>query len=104
MQSVVAHPSPFGEPWEFAFARYAATEVSGCLRNRDVVAALAERQCAFEAGRPSADDQDAILRTPGGDVFRVPAATRFLHHRRVLRAADRYVRILARYAYIAADA
>ncbi len=101
---VVEHTDPRRQPRQARLAGDTSTERVGGLGEHHLVAALAERLRGLETGRARADDEHLGVRRPRPHPLRMPAATPFLAHRRVLGAADRRMQRIAGDADVAADA
>ena len=100
----VAHPCPLGQTGQARLAANTAAEFAAGFAQVHFVAALAQRARGFQAGRTGADDQHLGGRLARCNALRMPALAPLLAHGRVLRAADRCHRVVARDADVAAYA
>ncbi len=102
--AIVGDADPGGEPGQPRLAQHSASELASRLGEDDLVAPLAERHRCLEPRRASADDEHPRVRSRGAKSLGMPAAPPLLAHRRILGAADRRHRPVARDADVAADA
>ena len=103
-KAVVAHPPPGRQPRQGRLAGHPPPHHSIRLGQGHAVPPPPQRHRGLQPGRAAADDQHRVIRTAVGHHLGVPKVAAFLHHRRVLRAADRDECVLAAQADIAADA
>ena len=94
--AVVEHPDPRGQARQPRLARHPPAQLAAGLGQHHLVAAAAEHHRRFQPGRPGAHHQHPRLALAGADPLRVPAAPPLLAHARVLGAADRRDREVAR--------
>jgi hypothetical protein len=100
----VANAGPFGEPRESALFCDSAAQLGRRFGQMHFEPSPSGRQRRLEARGSRPNDEHGAFRLLRSDDLRVPAATPFLAHRRVLGAAEVRRSVIARHAHVAADA
>src|SRR5262249_28751628 len=98
------HPSPGRKSRQACLEAQAATDLIGRLRDRHLVAAAAERQCALEPRGTSTDNEHGRRARRGRNTLGMPAAAPFLARRRILRTPHRHAIVPRPDADVEADA